>query len=176
FSLYQFPVGRRLFALRQVARLSEQRGLAELQALAIEAIEQSQADVDKEAAWRRSRSTNEGKRVQAVVLDGQVDRTLTALASILSNHVHAFGDEGLGVDAAAVLEHLFPEGSGAITNLPFESELAAAEGILRALRGRYAAQLEPLGLTRLVHLLEARLPAYAEALEQETTRELSYEE
>lgn len=175
FSLYQFPTGRRLFALHEVAERARQRGLSDLLGQIEAAIEQCQQTAALEAGWRRSRATTEGKRVLAAQIDSQVDRVLGAISSHLGTLIHAFGDEGLGGRAKAVLTRIFPEGAGAITRLSYENELSAATVIHEDLSGPLGPEAEALHLGVYVEHLGRLLPDYRAALSREATREVSFD-
>ena len=176
FDLYQFPMGRCLFAMRQVAELATELDAPQITQLAQQGVEQAQAATAVEAGWRRSRSTSTGKRVRASELDVQLDRTLGGMTMLLSGVAHTFGDDGPGLKATALLQRLFPEGAVAITSMNYENELAACEVILKDLNDGRRADAEALGLAPHIQRLEQLLPAFRDALKQETTREVSFDE
>jgi len=101
FDLYQFPTGRRLFAMQRVAQLCGERDVSDIRALAEAAVQQAKEAADLETAWRRSRSTREGRRVRAAQIDNQLDRMLGGMNTHLSGLMQAFGDADLGA------RHLF---------------------------------------------------------------------
>lgn len=76
FALYQFPTGRRLFAMREVAERAARHGLVDIKTLAEQAVEQAQRTAAIEAGWRRSRSTQHGRRKRAGAADAELDRRL----------------------------------------------------------------------------------------------------
>jgi len=176
FNLYQFPTGRRLFAMRQVAEVAREAGVPQIAELAQSAVKQDLKTAELEAAWRRSRAKTEGKRKRANDLDGQLDRTLGGMARQLGALVHTFGDQPIGPRASALLGHLFPEGAAAITTMSYENELAASEVILEDLTGPHANDAAALNLAPFVERLRTLLPEFRESLKQETTREVSYDE
>ena len=176
FSFYQFPTGRRLFAMRRVAEVARHNQLAETATLADAAVAQAQRAAEREASWRRSRGTTPGKRKRAGNLDAAIDRTLGGMVAQLGGTVRAFGSEGIGATAAALLSQLFPEGATAITNLSYEEELAATEVVVNELNGAHAEDADAVGLTPFVRRLELLVSDFRDALKEEDVREISYDE
>jgi hypothetical protein len=175
FSFYQFPTGRRLFAMRGVVERARKRQLGALENLAREAADQARHAAELESAWRRSRRTEEGRRHRANEIDVQLDRVLGGMAAHLGAAVHTFGENGTGARASALLARLFPEGAAAITRLSYENELAAAEVVLRDLKGPYADDAAAIGLAPFVERLEGLTREFRHALKQESTREIHYD-
>ena len=176
FSVYQFPTGRRLFAMRQTAQLAARLGLTEIQRFAEQAVEQAQRTAALEASWRRSRSTQVGRRKRAGSIDAELDRCLGGLAKHLDSMVHTFGDEGIGARAGQLLASILPEGPAAITHMSYENELAAAEVVLRDLKEKHAEAVVALGLVPFVERLAALVSQFREALTEESVREISYDQ
>lgn len=177
FDLYQFPTGRRLFALRQVKERAEQMSLATIAELADEAVQHDEQTMHMEAAWRRARSINEGKREAANVIDVALDRAVGGLHTHLQSLRHAFGDaHPRGKRAAQVLDTLFPEGAGAITTMTYENELAAVEVLLHQLNDDFAAEKQDLNLAPYMELITELKDRFALALKDEQTRDVTYSE
>jgi hypothetical protein len=176
FNFYQFPTGRRLFAMRGVLRIARERGQDGIAALAEKAVAQAQHAADLDAGWRRSRKTRVGVRAEAGAIDNAIDRTLSGIAAHLGALAHAFGDEPAGRQAAALTARLFPEGVSAITHLAFEDELAACEAILRDLNGSHAADAGALGLGPFIERLEGLLLQFRTALKSEQGREVTHDQ
>src|SRR5690606_17036624 len=99
FDLYQFPTGRCLVALRQVAERATDLDAPQIAQLAQQGTEYAQAAAEVEAGWRRSRSTSTGKRVRANELDVQLDRTLGGMTMLLNGVAHTFGNDEPGPKA-----------------------------------------------------------------------------
>lgn len=176
FSFYRFPSGRRSYALYRVAERARERGLTDIAEAAETVIEQCQQTADMQATWNRSRSTPQGRRLEAARLDVLLDRLLGGLASQLASTVHAFGDEELGKRAAALQSQIFPEGALAITRLSYENELESAEVIHRRLLGPFASDAAALGIGPFIDRLGELIPQYREALGQETQRDVTFDQ
>ncbi len=175
FTFYDFPTGRRLFAMRELAAIAETKGLVDIQGLAEAAAEQAAHTAAREADWRRARTTTVGRRKRAGEVDAQMDRTLGALLTHLETKVHAFSAKRSGALASELIQQLFPAGAAAITSMTYEDELAACEVLYGELQAR-PEHVEALGLGDYVEQLGELIPAYREALTQESTRELSHDE
>src|SRR5690606_7733330 len=176
FALYQFPTGRRLFAMREVAERAARHGLVDIKTLAEQAVEQAQRTAAIEAGWRRSRSTQQGRRTRAGAIDAELDRCLGGLAKVLDSMVHTFGDQDIGARAGQLLASLLPEGAAAITRLTYENELAAAEVGVRELEEKHAEAVVALALVPFVERLTLLVDQFRAALKEESVREISYDQ
>lgn len=176
FSLYQFPTGRCLFAMREVAERAASLGLTAIQTLAEQAVEQAQRTAALEAGWRRSRSTEVGRRKRAQQVDAELDRCLGGIVKHLDGLVHTFGHDGVGARAGELLASVLPEGAAAITHMSYENELAAAEIVLRELKETHAETVLALGMTPHLERLGLLVGQYREALKEESAREISFDQ
>jgi hypothetical protein len=115
---YQLTTGRRLHALREIARRAMALAAAPVVAHATRAIAHDDGVLAMEAALEAANTNQHG--AEAVALDKQVDRAVTGVELHLDAQGRVFGEEHqLGKDAALVRRELLPEGAGAITFLPF---------------------------------------------------------
>lgn len=103
FSIYQFPSGRLLYAMSLVAAQLEAWGAEELLPLVEAATERAREGVRIESSWHRSRATPQGRRLEAVAWDMQVDRTLGGLAHQISGVIHCPSDQEADAQARHAL-------------------------------------------------------------------------
>lgn len=154
--LYTFPIGRRQFALRQLAAAADAIGWAELAAECRACV----AFDEETRTLQRQRDSQQALPAdpRLTELDNQIDRTLTVLGRHWSDAVQLFDD----AEAKRLLNTYFPNGTAALVNLPFEEELTAVQSILDGLNGADAAAAEA---TRALHFI-AHLGGLAEAFQE----------
>jgi len=120
-AMYQLPTGRRLHALREIARRALALAAAPVLAHATRAITHDDRVQIMEATFEAANTNQHG--AEAVALDKQVDRAVTGVELHLDAQERVFGEEHpLGQDAALVRRELLPDGAGAITFLPFAAQ------------------------------------------------------
>lgn len=160
-NLAQLTPGRVRYAISQLppdvtAAPGVADRVADLQAAAT-------AVVEIEKAYARSRGASRA-RGQAVALDNQIDRLVSAIANIAQANVAALpADDATHVASKTLLARVFPLGAAAIVTLPFEEELDAVNELLADLdtAGDLAAQA---GVAHLVAPLRALAPQFATEL------------
>ncbi|MCB9524600.1 MAG: hypothetical protein H6702_14665 [Myxococcales bacterium] len=163
-SLIQFTPGRAQYALTQaMTHIAAQGDTALARAVgAAQGAAGRLAELEARWATRKAQSTARGN---AVAIDNQLDRAVTALHQHLTARLTLLGPEHpQGAKAAELMLRWLPEGPGAVTSLAFEDELVRVDQIIAAVQGpdaAAAAELE-LGffvgeLARLSPLLRAEL-------------------
>lgn len=159
-SLYKFPVGRCLFALRAV----EERALAVSAAAVAELAGRGVAEVeDILNAQVRYRAGADGLYPpHAVAADGLVDRCLGGIDGYLDVQMRMYPGEPRAQAAERLQQALLPHGVAAISRLPYAEEHSHVGALLaRALAPGLAADV-------------AALPEMAELLERLRVRNAEY--
>jgi hypothetical protein len=128
-NLYRFPTGRRLHALREIARRAMELVVAPAVTHATRAIAHDQKVMAMEAAMAAANTSQHGPG--AAVLDRKVDRAITGLELHLDAQVRMYGEEhSIGRDATLVRDELLPDGAGAITFLPYATQHERIDALL----------------------------------------------
>jgi hypothetical protein len=131
-NLYKFGTGRRLNAVREVAR----RALALLaNDIAVHASAAAQHDTQVVAMEARAEAGNRNRYgPEAPALDRRVDSAVIGIEAHLEGQERVYGtDSDRGGDAAFVRRELFPQGASTITRLPYVPQHERINGlILRA--------------------------------------------
>jgi hypothetical protein len=128
-NLYRFPTGRRLHALREIARRAMELVVAPVVTHAIRAIAHDERVMAMEAAMAAANTSQHGP--DAPVLDRKVDRAVTGLELQLDGHVRVYGEEHpIARDAALVRDELLPDGASAITFLPYATQHERVDALL----------------------------------------------
>lgn len=127
--LYNFPTGRRLHAVLEVARRAMALVATPVVEHANRAIAHDSQVRDMEATVEAADRNRHG--AEAKVLDQQVDRAVTGVESHLDGQVRVYGkDSERGRNAARVRRELLPDGAGAITKLPFVKQYHRISALL----------------------------------------------
>ena len=142
-TLVQFTSGRAQYAVSQMAALSPEPNptIQAAQAAAVQL-----AALEARWATRKAQPTARG---DAALIDVRLDRVIAVLHQHLEGRQALFGQDAQGKLASQIRLRYLPGGIAAITQLPFEDELAAAERIIAGLQGPDAPavaqlQLEPI--------------------------------
>lgn len=167
FALYVLTVGRRLLAMRQTLVLVEaHNGPDALRANLVQLIKYDEGLVGRENLWRQQRKSSKA-RPDAKQVDGSVDKQLGSIFTTTDKFLAGLdpeADKDFIVQGQKMLAELFPEGVGAITNLPYEDELEAVRYILSELGGTWKSTVAELGLNRHVARLHTLTDDYEAAL------------
>lgn len=116
--LYNFPTGRRLHALLEVARRAMALVATPVVEHANRAIAHDSQVRNMEATFEAADRNRHG--AEAKVFDQQVDRGVTGVEAHLDAQIRVYGkDSDRGRSAARVRRELLPGGAGAITRLSF---------------------------------------------------------
>jgi hypothetical protein len=164
-NIYKFPTGRRLNAVREVAR----RALALLaNDIAIHASAAVEHDTRVLAMEARAEATNRNRYgAEAPVLDRRVDSTAIGVEAHLEAQERVYGASSQrGIDAALLRKKLFPQGAGAIARLPYVPEHERINTLLaRAREPELAAVVERIPeLSAMLTELETVNTEYGNAL------------
>ena len=179
--LYTFPTGRRIFALRQVAERAQAVGFTDLATHCAAALKHDQKCYALERRWSGVNAQSKAKApaeggLDAVTLDGMIDRTLTALRdNALNQAAGAIPGAAIHAKVTAFLKAIIPTGDVSdITNLPMVEEDVAVGTILGQLTGDLAKTAEELELKTLVARLADLHPKYHAALVAPTPEVLAF--
>ena len=164
FDLYDFPTGRRLFALGEMRERAESVEDEELVGAIDRALEVNQRARHLEGQWRHARSVDQMARRRAAQIDNDLDRAVGALHSQLKAVAALFADEPKGRTASAMREELFPDGAGAITRMSFEEELSTVKYLLEQLSTEWGGDLADLEIKSTVEKLSSLADAFEDAL------------
>lgn len=164
-NLYQFPTGRRLFALRLVRAAAANEhfdALVQHCDVAITHDIQTQAIERRWAGESNSTDTNpEAQRIETLV-----DRTLGATRDhAAAQAAGAPENDPIHATVAEFLKQVFPAGVHAITTLPFVEELEKVDDIIRAMQHELAPLVQELNLQRHATRLANLAQEYRKALE-----------
>jgi hypothetical protein len=176
FNFYQIPTGRRLLALRQVLEIAEARGDTGIAEAVRRALEINRRARNMEGRWRRDRHRDQMTRREAAEIDKKLDRAVGALHRQLEDVRELFAEEPRGETAETILQHLFPEGAGAIVTMAFEEELGTVQYILGKLEEEWAEDLEQLGVAPTVDRLAELNDEFADALAGPDHEEVSWDQ
>lgn len=128
-SLYKFTTGRRLHALREIARRAMALVIGPVVTHATRAIAHDQKVMTMEATIDAAGTSQHGP--DAAILDRQVDRAITGLELHLNAQVRMYGEQHpIGKDATLVRDELLPDGAGAITFLPYATQHERIDALL----------------------------------------------
>jgi hypothetical protein len=176
FNLYSFTPGRRLFALGQVRERAQGRGEEAIAGLCGEGIAVDTEAVNLARRWQGTRKVNEGARVEASEVDIKLDRTVSAIHSMLGTEASAFAGEPRGDAAETLMMKLYPDGVSPIVHSSHENQLATVDEMVSAFRGEFAPQVETLGMGHFVDRAAALADEFRSALGRSATREVSFDQ
>jgi Na+-transporting methylmalonyl-CoA/oxaloacetate decarboxylase gamma subunit len=181
---YVFPTGRRLFAMRRVAKRAKAAGFTDLVKHCNAAVAHDRACLALERTWAGVAAEARGKgparpstaSPTAAQLDPLVDRALTGIRDhAQSQAAGAVPDDPIHATVAGFLKEVFPAGVQEVTALPYVEELEAVDDILGKLRGpSLSPVVTELGLGRLVKRLASLAEQYRAALEAPTSETLAF--
>ena len=166
FDLYDFPTGRRLFALGEMRERAESVDDEELVEVIDRALEVNRRVRNLEGQWRHARSVDARTRKRAAQIDNDLDRAVGALHTQIKAVASLFADEPKGRIASVMREELFPDGAGAITRMSFEEELSAVKYLLERLTTEWSGDLADLEIKSTVEKLSSLAGAFEDALSQ----------
>lgn len=129
-AIYQFPPGRRAFAMADVAQRASARHMDAVVAHASLGVAHDRKLMELELRFKAGYDGAYG--LDARVVDQLIDRALTGLDGYLDSQERIYGESSArGAAANAIRQALFPDGPGAITRLPF-GEQHERTGVLLA--------------------------------------------
>jgi hypothetical protein len=164
-TIYKFPTGRRLNAVREVAR----RALA-LLANDIAAHAQTAVDHDTRVRAMEAKAEDISRSrygADAPVLDRRADGAVIGIETHLEAQERVYGESSpRGIDAAFLRKKLFPQGAGAIARLPYVPEHERISAVIeRAREPEIAAVVERIPeLSDMLEELETVNREYGNAL------------
>jgi hypothetical protein len=164
-TIYKFPTGRRLNAVREVAR----RALA-LLANDIAAHAQTAVAHDTRVRAMEAKAEDISRNrygAGAPVLDKRADGVIIGIETHLEAQERVYGASSQrGIDAAFLRKKLFPQGAGAIARLPYVSEYERIGAVIeRAREPEIAAVVERIPeLQAMLDELETVNREYGNAL------------
>jgi hypothetical protein len=116
--LYNFPTGRRLHSLLEVARRAMALAATPIVEHANRAIAHDNQVREMEATFEAANRNRHGSDAKS--LDQQVDHAVTGIETHLVAQLRVYGESSeRGKSVARVRRELLPGGAGAITKLPF---------------------------------------------------------
>ena len=178
FSGYQFDVSRRILIIRAILRYAEEQGHSQVEELARWALDEDTQVHQLHRQWRRNRNVNEGVRTEALELDRRADRALSGIANAALNFQrNAPPDHPLHKLATAFLKEFFPDGVGAITNQPYERQLADMREYVELWKSPdWSDAIAQFNAQLFVETTESLLPSYEEALVSPKRREITHDQ
>jgi hypothetical protein len=136
----KFPTGRRLYALREIARIALALAANDIAEHAAAGVEH-----DTRVAAMEARSESLGRSRygrHAIALDKRVDDGVVGIEAHLIAQERVYGARSArGADAALVRSKLLPQGAGAITKLAFVPEHERVKALIELAR---TADLDPV--------------------------------
>lgn len=179
FRLYVFTPGRIIFAANQTKKAAEALGNQAVASACAPAIAAARAALSARDAWSRTKTepTARGGGM-ALVLDRNVDRTVSGIQRCAVNYIESFDpSHEAAVTAKEFIRKAFPEGAEAVTKLVHEEELAQ----VKKLRTRFddPKDLEPyiesLKLELHIETLDKLIPEFENALSDQKKGEITYD-
>jgi hypothetical protein len=164
-TLAPFTPGRALYALDRMAQSATVQAQASLAADVTRAQAAAAALDEVEARWRTRKALSKA-RGNAVEIDAVLDRLLTAIYQQLRTRLGFLpaADANRRAAEAFLLKQL-PQGSGPVTLLPFEEELAVLQRVLKAFEAPEGQALQrSFELGGLVSQMAAEVPRFAAEL------------
>lgn len=138
---------------------------------------QVQITWEMELQWRSARTKRNHVRPAARPVDQKVDLCIGSLYDGAQRILRLDGsDSPAGQAAQRLITRFYPQGAGAITNLPLDEELAVAQSLDAALHGELAQDVATLGLQPWAERLRALLPEYAAAIDAPHKRPITFSE
>jgi hypothetical protein len=142
-NLYQFPTGRRLFALKLVRAAAEHENFDKLVKHCDNAITHDVATQTLERRWA-GESISSDANPDAQRIDILVDRTLGAIRDhAVAQAAGAPENDAIHAIVAVFLKKVFPTNVHAITTLPFVEELEAVDAIVKLFQDELAPEELP---------------------------------
>jgi hypothetical protein len=139
-TVYKFPTGRRLWALREVARLAMAFVASDIAEHAATGVEHDSGVAAMEARAEALGRSRYGR--DATTLDKRVDDVIVGIDSHLIARERVYGERSeRGADAALVREKLLPQGAGAITRLAFVPEHERVKALIARARAADIAEV-----------------------------------
>jgi hypothetical protein len=130
---YKFPTGRRLYALREIARRALALAASDIAEHAAAGVAHDTRVAAMEAQAEATGRSRYGRR--AGVVDRRVDDVVVGIEGHLVARERVFGAHSQrGADAALVRSKLLPQGAGAITKLAFIPEHERINALLERAR------------------------------------------
>jgi hypothetical protein len=139
---------------------------------------QVQVTWEMELQWRSARvSTKDNRRPAARPIDLKVDLCVGSLYESAQRILRLDGPTSpAGQAAQRLITRFYPQGAGAITNLPLDEELAVVQSLDAALHGELAQDVATLGLQPWAQRLRALLPEYEAAIDNPHKRSITFTE
>jgi hypothetical protein len=173
-NLYTFSTGRRLFALGQLMKAAEERGIDDLVAHCKAAVAEDRRTRALEVEWDAIQFTPRGNSELGRV-DTQLDRALVAIRDTAESQAAGADDPDLSARVTVLLRAIFPTGVQTVTQAHYVEELALVEGILATLKQKnHAALVAELGLGRLVKRLGDLCGEYRRLLESDVPLSIDF--
>ncbi len=165
FNLYQFPTGRRLFAIKLVRARAEAENFDKLVKHCDAVIAHDITTQSMERRWA-GESTSENTNPDAQRIDILVDRTLGAIRDhAVAQAAGASDNDPIHAKVETFLKKVFPTSVHAITTLPFVEELEAVDAIVKSFQDELAPLVQELNLQRHASRLTNLANDYRKALE-----------
>jgi hypothetical protein len=165
FNLYQFPTGRRLFALKLVRAQAEIQSFDKLVKHCDAAITHDITTQSLERRWA-GESPSDSTNPEAQRIDILVDRTLGAIRDhAVAQATGAPDNDPIHATVEAFLKNVFPTSVYAITTLPFVEELETVDVIVKSFQDELAPVVQELNLQRHATRLANLAKDYRKALE-----------
>ncbi|MBA2664442.1 MAG: hypothetical protein H0U74_19300 [Bradymonadaceae bacterium] len=173
---YKLSVGRRLVSLLAMLGAARRFNDAEIEVQAEEAIAHDRSVRTLLTVWQRDRKGSHGTRPEAVRIDNQLDRAMSACHGHTRNILRSMdAEEPVAIVAREFDEAFFTDGPGAITGLQFEDQLAAVEELIARWRSpAWQDKIAMLGLEMFVSRVEALVGPYREAIQNPTSRTITW--
>lgn len=164
-NVYQFPTGRRLFALKLVRTRAEAENFDKLVKQCDAAIAHDVTTQSIERRWA-GESNSENTNPDAQRIDILVDRTLGAIRDhAVAQAAGAPDNDPIHATVESFLKKVFPTSVHAITTLPFVEELETVDDIVTLFQNELAPLVQELNLQRHAARLASLAKEYRKALE-----------
>lgn len=162
--LRQFPPGRARQAASNVERVAFPLGYHVLHPYTRAASAAARAYVGlRHLRFGENRARGDG---EANRIDRTMDVRLGFIHDAANRSANDLAGSAEGDAGARIIRGCFPQGLKPVVSAPYEEELIQVEGIVEALRGELADDVELLAIGRHVDVVEALMPQYAEALDK----------
>lgn len=163
FDVRRFPPGHTIQACDGVERRARPLGYADLLRLVVVAKAASMRYIALRARRQAQKASRGEGRTRPI--DALVDANFGQMHDILTREASNYADEPSGQLARSVLDVVFPNGLAAVTQIPYEEQVALNEYQVALIREKHPEAPAELGFERQLARIEGLLPDYRDSLE-----------
>lgn len=176
FDYYKFPVGARVYALRQMKSNPLVKQEADVESEIDAAIDVNEVASERNFDWRQLKKKESFARSGAREVDQMLDRAVSDTYRLVDAQASLQGGSQESELAAELEEDLFPQGVAPITSLPYVEQHEAVNRLLERLAIHYQDHVSRLNLRAHIDRVGELNDEYGELLDTTDAEGLTYDE